>query len=141
MGAWGSGNLENDSALDWLGDLEADPLVERVIETLSFAAAGGGYLEADEAQAALVGAELIAAAIGRGPGGPEGSRVVALAERWPELSAQVPLAELALTAVASDEGSELYELWHEDAVDSAEWDSVIDDLRDRLRGEILGVRR
>ena len=30
MGAWGEGVLENDTAVDWLGDLEEQPQLETV---------------------------------------------------------------------------------------------------------------
>jgi hypothetical protein len=59
MGAWGHRTFENDSALDWLGDLaEGDPSL--VGEALDVAAgsAEDAYLEVDEASAALAAAEL-----------------------------------------------------------------------------------
>ena len=43
MGAWGEGHLENDTALDWLGDLEEQPQIETVTIALSDAAGEDDY--------------------------------------------------------------------------------------------------
>jgi hypothetical protein len=77
---------------------------------------------------ALVAAELVAAARGRS----DEERLVALAQRWPELAEQADLAARAVVAVADPDGSELTELWTEDGP-NPEWDAVLSDLRRRLQ--------
>ena len=47
MGAWGSGNFENDDAMDWVADLEETRNLKLVKQTLrEVLDAGDGYLEA-----------------------------------------------------------------------------------------------
>ena len=56
MGAWGAGNFENDSALDWVVDLEDQEGMELVLQTLAERGEGGeGILAAAEVVAALNG--------------------------------------------------------------------------------------
>ena len=63
MGAWGHGSFDNDSALDWVNDLEdegAAALVRAVKRVAEFEK--DEYLEVDDASAAVAGAEIVAAA-------------------------------------------------------------------------------
>ena len=78
MGAWGEGVLENDTAVDWLGDLEEQPQLETVTIALGDAAGEDDYLDASAGCEALVAAELVAYALGRPPSEPE-ERLLALA--------------------------------------------------------------
>jgi hypothetical protein len=130
MGAWGTGVLEDDAALDWLGDLEDEPKVKTVKKALKTAAKGRGQLDSGDGAAALVAAELVAAAIGRPI---EEPRLVALAQRWPELAGEAELAARAVERVGDAERSELAELWAESEDD--EWSRVVADLRARLDGQ------
>jgi hypothetical protein len=131
MGAWGEGVLENDAALDWLGDLEDQPQLETVTIALSVAADGDHYLDADEGSAALVAAEIVAARLGRPVEEPDG-RLAALAQRWPELADHAALATRAVERVGDGERSELADLWAE--AENDEWPRVVADLRMRLGG-------
>jgi hypothetical protein len=66
MGAWGSGSFDNDSALDWLGDLaDGDADLRQTLEAAAGADADA-YLEVDEASAAVAAAEIVAAGHGKG---------------------------------------------------------------------------
>ena len=130
MGAWGEGHLENDTALDWLGDLEEQPQIETVTIALSDAAAEDDYLDASAGCEALVAAELVAYALGRPPAEPE-ERLVALAADLSGLREHARLAERAVSLIGGSEHSELFDLWHEDG-DNDEWDALIADLRRRL---------
>jgi hypothetical protein len=130
MGAWGEGVLENDTALDWLGDLEEQPQIQTVTIALSDAAAEGDYLDASVGCEALVAAELVAYALGRPPSEPE-ERLTALAEDLVGLRDHAPLAARAVEVVADADHSELTDLWTEDGP-NATWDAVLADLRARL---------
>ena len=112
MGAWGEGVLENDTALDWLGDLEEQPQLETVTIALSDAAGEDDYLEASAGCEALVAAELVAYALGRPPAEPE-ERLSALAADLPGLREHAGLAAQAVALVGDTEHSELSDLWHE----------------------------
>ena len=132
MGAWGEGTLENDAALDWLGDLEEQPQIETVTIALSDAAAADDYLDASAGCEALVAAELVAYALGRTPAEPE-ERLIALAADLAGLREHAGLAAQAVALIGDSEHSELYDLWHEGG-ENEEWDALIVDLRARLDG-------
>jgi hypothetical protein len=128
MGAWGAGVLENDYALDWLGDLEEQPELATVTIVLSEAASDDeDYLDADTGAAALVAAELVAAALGRS----SEERLRSLAASLPGLTDHAGLAAQAVDRVADGEHSELTDLWTEDGP-NPEWAAVLADLRSRL---------
>jgi Domain of unknown function (DUF4259) len=120
MGSWGEGVLENDAALDWLGDLEDQPMLETV--TIALSTAGGVAREDEEA---LVAAELVAAALGRS----SEERLRTLAASLPGLSDHAGLAAQVVDRVAQD--SDLTDLWTEDGP-NPEWERVLADLRSRL---------
>ncbi|MFX0594362.1 DUF4259 domain-containing protein [Melissospora conviva] len=117
MGAWGEGTFENDSAADWCDGLhDADPSERRgmVRAALTTAAHTTGYLEYDDAAAAIAAAAIVAS---RMPGGPPITSTYApnflLAGDALELDEDVPeLAAEALVRVLGDH-SEWRELWSE----------------------------
>ena len=133
MGAWGPGNLDNDSALDW---------VERFREkgadagTEAFNAAGtDDYLDADEGSEALAAAEIVAAAFEK-PSPAAGSDLIDLVTQHAAAIRALPdIRQKALAAVdrVLQDPSELRELWHEDGEDYAkQWRDAVDDLKMRL---------
>jgi hypothetical protein len=132
MGAWGEGVLENDAALNWLGELEEQPQIQTVTFALSDAAGEDDYLAAAAGCEALVAAELVAYALGRPPSEPE-ERIAALADDLAGLREHANLAARAVAIVADADHSELTDLWTEDGP-NATWDAVVRDLRGRLEG-------
>jgi hypothetical protein len=60
MGAWGEGNFENDSVLDWLAELGDAAQVKAALDAVA-GAPPDAYLEVDECSAALGAAEVLAA--------------------------------------------------------------------------------
>ena len=151
MGAWGPGNFENDTAVDWISDVE-DGGAAVVQEALLRVADAGDYIESTEGCEALAAAELVAAALGRPPVAPENPEVaervpelvefaegatdeaIDLAARMPELADFADLARRAVAAVVDPKRSELYQLWLEDGQpeDDDEWIAVVNNLRVRL---------
>jgi hypothetical protein len=130
MEATGAGVLENDTALDWLGDLEEQPQLETVAIALSDAASTD-YIDQDVGCMALAAAELVAYALGRPPARPE-PRLVALAASLPGLRDHAQLAAQAVALAGDTEHSELADLWHEDGANAA-FDAVVADLTTRLQ--------
>ena len=130
MGAWGEGVLENDAALDWLGELEEQPQLETVTIALADAAGEDDYLDASAGCEALVAAELVAYALGRPPSEPE-ERISNLASDLPGLREHAGIAARAVELIGGADHSELHDLWHEDG-DNDTWDALIADLRTRL---------
>jgi Lon protease-like protein len=130
MGAWGSGSFENDSALDWVAELVEMSDAALLVEALTAVAHAEGYIEADEASAAVAAAEVTAALLGRAA-----PALPAEAAAWVSTApiaadaALITLALAALDRVGAD--SELQELW--DAEDGApEWHAALAELRARL---------
>ena len=137
MGAWGEGLLDNDTALDWLGDLEATGDGYTVRDTLDDVAGTppDEYLDADVGQEAMVAAELVAAAAGR-PAAPqpEYERIVAWARENPSVAELVDLARRAVERADGGE-SEIRDLWLEaDEAATGEWFRAVADLKTRLGG-------
>ena len=126
MGAWGTGNFENDQALDWVGDILESDSIKPIEEALMLASgkptsffqkvfksrSKATYLDADIASNALAAAEVVAALRHQ----PCESLPDGLSD-WvdkhsPHLSISlVALATQAIERVQSD--SELAELWAE----------------------------
>jgi hypothetical protein len=128
MGAWETGPFENDTAMDWVADLERTG-AQAVRTALSVAA--DGYVEAPAGEEVVAAAEVVASALGEpGPKLPEAVR------RWiatnaDELSPEdVTLARGAMKRVVSED-SELRELWVDDAEDE-DWPKAMEDLQRRL---------
>ena len=123
--------LENDTALDWLGDLTDHPQIQTITIALSEAANETDYLDAGVGCEALVAAELVAYAHGRAPSEPD-ERLTSLAAQLDGLREHASLAAEAVAVVADGERSELTDLWTEDGP-NADWDKVLADLRTRLQ--------
>lgn len=132
MGAWGEEAFQNDSALDWLAELEVGGLA-LLRETLSRVAAANSddYLDVDDGTSAIAAAEIVAAALGR-----QRDRVTQDISAWLDahessfVDEDQVLAKRAVLRVLAA-GSELRELWEEDGVDSA-WHADVRVLLDRL---------
>ena len=151
MGAWGTGNFENDSALDFLGILDSSPPGEGsddepgrdalLVMTLMRAAEPAGDDDedgdADAASEGLAAAEIIAAINGK----PEEGLADTL-EDFPDLSDWIAtgkiafrkkpqIVELARKAIAQILTSELNDLWAE-SQDHAAWLDAVKDLQKRV---------
>jgi hypothetical protein len=132
MGAWGAKAFENDSALDWLVELEAEgveglrDLLARVAETDE-----EEYLDVDDGAPAIAAAEIVAAATGCGR-----DRVPPAVLAWLDaneaelVEEDVSLAGRAVERVVAA-SSELRELW-EDAGPDSPWHADVRVLLTRL---------
>ena len=137
MGTWGMGAFENDTAADWVWELEDSEGADVVRAALAAAADTGerDYLETTEGVIAIAAAEVVAAAAGSpAPGLPE--EVQTWVDRHGRAVADlVGLAQRAVRRTMGAE-SELRELWspEEDAdpADVAEWERRVADLERRL---------
>lgn len=137
MGAWGTGIFDNDTALDWAGDLadaeDALALIDDMLERV--AGDGIDYLEAPDAEEALAAAQVVAML--QGNPGSTGAYDDEVAE-WvdehplrvsPELAHKAHAAVLRILAPRS----ELAELW-EESDEAAEWKACVQDLQARILG-------
>ena len=72
MGAWGTGNFENDTALDWVWDLKTATNLKLIEQAVSDALGASDFLDADLGCTCLAAAEVVAALRGNpGEGLPE----------------------------------------------------------------------
>lgn len=132
MGAWGTGNFENDDALDWVDDLEEceDASAVRSALTTVTGWPAAEQLESIDCCVALAAAEMVAAALGHpSVDFPEE------AEDWLERRGQELGEEEHQLARAIVErirrNSELKDLYA-DSDSLEEWLDVLKDLEGRL---------
>ena len=131
MGAWGIGNFDNDTALDWVIELEAEEDLILVQQTLD--AIDEEYVDATEAEEALVAIETIARL--KGNFGEENSYAEEL-DNWVKAHPMdidnilIDKAKKVLRLIFSEK-SELYELWEETDEFEA-WKNEIVGLKERL---------
>lgn len=136
MGAWDAGSFGNDTAMDWLGELEAKPMdAIRCAIAVVIESDETDDLDAPDCCIALAAAECIAAALGK----PckdfpeEASEILAAHPITPDIN----LLKHARRAVEQIIGknSELKELWDE-TDNPDEWYQVINDLKARLGSDL-----
>lgn len=132
MGVWGTGNFDNDTALDWVFELEETDdlsLIEQIIEV----AYAQDYIDSDIASEALVAIEALARL--KGNFGVKNEYAEDL-DNWVEEhklvvpDALIEKSKKVLERIISNQ-SELCELWEEtDNFD--DWLKEVNDLKMRL---------
>ena len=130
MGAWGIGPFENDDALDFVAELQADgvSVVRSALEAVALLDPDG-YLEAPSCERAIAAAEVLAGARGR-PAPDLPPEITEWLRAGPRVDESlVPPAAVAMTRIL--EGSELKELW-ESSTDGPAWERRVADVRGRI---------
>lgn len=141
MGAWGSKAFDNDAALDWLAELEAQGTASlRDVLARVAKLEAPVYLDVDDASAAVAAAEVVAAMSGA-PRDQLPERVVAwLAGQAHEVESNlVTLARRALRRVL-DGNSELRDLWTQTGPEDP-WQAEIKALLGRLGANAAAKKR
>jgi len=133
MSAWGVGNFDNDTALDWIYELEETDdlsLVKNTIEKVL----SEKYIDSDMGAEALVAIEVLARLKGNfGKEDPYSEDI----DQWVKTHAievdskTIDKALQAIDLIVSKK-SELYELW-EETDDFNAWKEEINNLKIRLR--------
>jgi len=132
MGAWGTGNFDNDTALDWVFELEESDdlsLVEQTIDTVL----EEEYIESFSAEEALVAIEVLARLQGNFT---EDDSYAEDVNKWvKEHPQEVPQslrekAKKALKIILGD-NSELKDLWQE-TKEFDTWEKEVLGLYDRI---------
>ena len=137
MGAWGTGNFDNDTACDWAYGLEGERdhgLIERTLDAVL--AADKDYVGASNAERALAAADALALLLGHGGGRNAYTETVhawAAAHPLPPSAALLDKARCAIHRVLGPE-SELRELW-EGSDDADAWRKTVENLQARLRAD------
>lgn len=135
MGAWSHEPFGNDTAGDWVYELEDAIGLDLLEETLdNVLVEDEEYLEAPEAEEALAAVEVIVHLVGKGAG--FGKLPEAVAD-WIEsctVKPEQPLIEKALAALEriAGEDSELRELWQE-SDDFEAWKTSLEARTQALR--------
>ena len=129
-GTWGVGHFDNDQSLDTSSTWAESGTVDAIREALSLAVSAT-YLEAPDAEDALVAAEVVAASLGK-PNKDLPADLAAWIQRQSsdQLRALTPQALAAIERLRSAHGSELYVLWADQGAE--EWLAQVDDLASRL---------
>ena len=132
MGAWGVGNFDNDTALDWVYELEETDDLSLIDSTVS-AVFDEDYIDSDVGCEALIAIEAVARLLGNF--GKENSYSEDLDNWVNSHSLDVPNTLIEKSKKALElilgENSELKELW-EDTEDYQSWIVEIKDLDKRL---------
>jgi hypothetical protein len=149
MGAWGADSFQNDSAVDWLGDLCKRDDASLVQTALSRVVEHGGtkqssasfierffgrrrrtdWLTAKVASQALAAAEVVAAWRGRPSATlPDNLKAWLQQNRSSFQPDILPLAKQAVSIVKTN--SELKDLWEEG--DASKWKATVENLEQRL---------
>ena len=133
MGAWGAGNFENDSALDWIYDLKKSRKLRLVESTISDVISSKEYLDSNLGCIGLAAAEIVAALIEN----PLDKLPMGVPE-WIQSQRKKPNEKLmenarkAVNMIRHDDNSELKTLWEESGDTPTDWYAAVDDLLSRL---------
>lgn len=134
MGAWSHESFGNDTACDWVGDLEeGDDLAPVEAAFDAVLEAGEDDVDANDACIAIAAAEVVARLRGNfGVRDPYSEGVDAWVERV-KLEPSADLVDKAISALERilGESSELAELWDE-GEGGEEWREAVADLQKRV---------
>ena len=132
MGTWGYRTFEDDTACDWLYDLEQEG-TDLLARSLSPDNDGDDYLDSDDGIAILAAAEIIYGVL-NGPreGLPDEALNWINANKTADVACFKPLCEGRLGRVLSEQ-SELRQLWEENADEFENWKTNVEFLRDALK--------
>jgi hypothetical protein len=136
MGSWGAGSFQNDGALDWLAELNADG-IRAVRKALTFVANAPprSLLDVDDGCFAIAAAEVVAAARGHAARYLPDEVHEFLDEHADSITARdAALAVKAVDRVSTDPNSELRALRASPVV-SELWSIAVANLFERLRAK------
>jgi hypothetical protein len=136
MGTWGTGTLENDTAVDWMYGLGEVPDLSLIEGTLDRAlAVGDAWLDAADAEEGIAAAEAVARLLGNFGVRNDYTRTM---DEWVSWMTEKPSLELLIkarriVARVQEKPSELLDSWTKsDQVEA--WSRTLTDLRVRLAG-------
>ena len=131
MGAWGAGHFENDTALDWVYELE-ESKDEKILWNAIEAVMSEEYVDSDVAVEALAALEVAAGLKGR-----QSTDLPEEVEKWLSKNGSLKLpdnyygrAKEAMEKIIGTE-SELKDLW-EESESFDEWLTEVKNLQTRL---------
>jgi hypothetical protein len=137
MGTWGYGNLENDTAADFIGNFRDNPTAEgltKILHHVNKLSHADKYLEASDCEEALAAVELVAASRNKPTLDlPSDIQILALNLKLEQASDYAEFYSWSVRAVwFIREESELRDLW-EEAGDLTKWREMQENLLERLK--------
>lgn len=136
-GAWGDGSFENDDAMDWVNDC-VHATSPGVLKVALARVLDADVVEAPDASAAIVAAEVVAASLGKAsPAMPVNLKTWLAGQPGAQIAAQAALAQRALTKIEDPRHSELRQLWSEGKAN--QWLTKVQALRKRIGGKQAGA--
>jgi len=132
MGAWGHGYFDDDSALDFMAEVEDSTDPKQTLKNALGTALESDYLESDEGTAVIITSAYIDSQLNgtkftSDRDEPFGVDTFSLRHPNVNLADLKSDAVIALTKVLSD-NSELNELWSENEEDYPSWRSGVENL-------------
>ena len=137
MGAWGHGHFEDDSAWDFMDEIEEADDPKEVIDAALDTAINAEYLESDDGNAVIVAATYVDrqqnGTIFSSPGRDEPLNVDTFPDRHPDVDFS-DLKNKAIQALQRllDDDSELNELWSDNEELYPAWKQGVEVLIQRL---------
>lgn len=137
MGTWGYGNLDNDTAADFLGDFRDNPTTEKlaaILHRINNLALDDKHLDTSDCQEALAASEIVAASRNKpSPDFPPDVQELAVGLGLEKAFDYAEFHNWSIRAVwFIREESELRDLWIE-ANELSTWEQVQEDLLERLK--------
>ena len=137
MGTWGHGYFQDDSALDFMVDLEESDNPKELIVASFEAAIDAEYMQSDEGTAAIVSAVYVDRQANGTIFSSEERGEYLEVDTFPDRHPQVDLSDAKEKAVQAlkkvlDENSEINELWAEDEDFYTAWRAGVEQLILRL---------
>jgi hypothetical protein len=137
MGAWGHGHFEDDSALDFMGDVEESSNPKKIIDGAFDTALSAEYIDADDGNAVIVAATYIDRQLNGTKFSYDDQREPLDVDTFPERHPDIDFSDLKKKSVLAlkrilTEDSELNELWRENEEDYPSWRQGVEQLIHRL---------
>lgn len=133
MGTWGTGYFEDDSALDFMQDIEDSENPKQTIKEALQTALENDYLEVDEGTAVIVATTYIDAQLNGTKFGSENRDEPLGVDTFSTRNPNISFSDLKADAIVAlkkviSENSELNELWEENDEDYPEWKAEVQKL-------------
>ena len=137
MGTWGTGYFEDDSALDFMSNIERSNDPKRILAKAFDKAIKSDYLESDEGTAVIVSAAYVDRQVNGTKFTPQNNSQPLEIDTFPDRCPDQNFLDLKAKAVAAlarilGENSEINELWAENDEAYPEWREGIQQLIARL---------
>lgn len=128
MGAWGAGSFDNDTAMDWIGQLERHG-IDAILDAIE--AIGDGFIDSDEGSCAIAAGEIVAALRGKPAADLPADVIAWVAASRPDVEVSPEMVRDMAKAIREVRSrDELHDLWDDEG--ATEWLARVDNVLARL---------